>query len=40
MLPHVHDTGRKSKAASGAPAALFTATERHIHPPMARPAAG
>ena len=37
MLPHLHDTGRKSKAATGAPAALFTATERHIHPPMSRP---
>jgi 8-oxo-dGTP diphosphatase len=38
MLPHLHDTGRKSKAAAGAPASLFTATERHIHPPMNRPA--
>lgn len=37
MLPHLHDTGRKTKAAAGAPAALFTATERHIHPPMSRP---
>jgi 8-oxo-dGTP diphosphatase len=37
MLPHLHDTGRKSQAAAGAPAALFTAGENHIHPPLARP---
>jgi 8-oxo-dGTP diphosphatase len=37
MLPQLEDTGRKSKAATGAPAALFTATDRHIHPPLTRP---
>lgn len=37
MLPQLEDTGRKSKAATGAPAALFTATNRHIHPPLTRP---
>lgn len=39
MLPHLADTGRKVQAAAGAPAALFTAADRHIHPPLARPAA-
>jgi len=38
MLPHLADTGRKVRAAAGAPAALFTAGDRHIHPPLARPA--
>ena len=38
MLPQLEDTGRKSKASTGAPAALFTATDRHIHPPLAKPA--
>ncbi|RAM35675.1 NUDIX hydrolase [Arthrobacter globiformis] len=38
MLPQLEDTGRKSKASIGAPAALFTATDRHIHPPLAKPA--
>ncbi|MCU1548881.1 MAG: hydrolase [Arthrobacter sp.] len=37
MLPHLDDTGRKSRAAGGAPAALFTAGDRHIHPPLANP---
>lgn len=40
MLPQLEDTGRKSKAATGAPAALFTATDRHIHPPLTRPRLG
>jgi 8-oxo-dGTP diphosphatase len=37
LLPQLEDTGRKTKAAAGAPAALFMATERHVHPPLARP---
>jgi 8-oxo-dGTP diphosphatase len=38
MMPLLEDTGRKSRAAAGgAPATLFTATDRHIHPPLARP---
>jgi 8-oxo-dGTP diphosphatase len=37
MLPQLEDSGRKSKSATGAPAALFTATGRHIHPPLTRP---
>lgn len=38
MMPHLTATGRKARAATGgAPAALFTATDRHIHPPMANP---
>lgn len=37
MLPQLEDTGRKSKSATGAPAALFTASSRHIHPPLTRP---
>lgn len=38
MMPLLEDTGRKVRAASGgAPAALFTATSRHIHPPLTRP---
>jgi 8-oxo-dGTP diphosphatase len=37
MLPQLEDTGKKTRAAVGAPAALFTATDRHIHPPLARP---
>jgi 8-oxo-dGTP diphosphatase len=40
MLPQLEDTGRKSQAATGAPASLFTATDRHIHPPLARPGRG
>ncbi|MFI2565388.1 NUDIX hydrolase [Paenarthrobacter sp. NPDC018779] len=39
MVPQLHDTGQKVRAASGgAPAALFNATDKHIHPPLARPA--
>ncbi len=39
MMPQLKDTGRKARAATGgAPAALFTATDRHIHPPLAKPA--
>ncbi|MFJ6538176.1 NUDIX hydrolase [Paenarthrobacter sp. NPDC091711] len=39
MMPHLTDTGRKSRVATGgAPAALFAATDRHIHPPLAKPA--
>jgi 8-oxo-dGTP diphosphatase len=37
MLPQLEDTGRKSKASIGAPAALFTATDRYIYPPLAKP---
>lgn len=37
MLPQLEDTGLKSKSAMGAPAALFTASDRHIHPPLTRP---
>ena len=37
MLPQLEDTGRKTKSATGAPAAVFTATDRHIHPPLTRP---
>ncbi|UKA50242.1 NUDIX hydrolase [Arthrobacter sp. FW305-123] len=38
MMPHLTDTGRKARAATGgAPAALFTAADRHIHPPLANP---
>jgi 8-oxo-dGTP diphosphatase len=37
MLPQLEYTGKKAKAAAGAPAALFTATDRHIHPPLAKP---
>jgi 8-oxo-dGTP diphosphatase len=37
MLPQLEDTGRKSRAATGAPAALFAATDRHIHPPLTGP---
>ncbi len=41
MTPHLDDTGRKARAAAGgAPAALFTATERHIHPPLTKPRTG
>jgi 8-oxo-dGTP diphosphatase len=41
MMPIVTDTGRKSRAAAGGPpAALFTATDRYIHPPLARPRRG
>ncbi|MBP1137627.1 8-oxo-dGTP diphosphatase [Arthrobacter sp. PvP023] len=40
MMPQLEDTGRKSQAATGAPAALFTATDRHIHPPLTKPRAG
>lgn len=41
MMPILNDTGRKLRAAAGgAPAALFTATDRHIHPPLARPRIG
>ncbi|BCW57594.1 NUDIX hydrolase [Arthrobacter sp. StoSoilB20] len=40
MMPQLNDTGRKSRgAAGGAPAALFTATDRHIHPPLSKPQA-
>ncbi|MGR0160606.1 NUDIX hydrolase [Paenarthrobacter nitroguajacolicus] len=39
MMPHLTDTGRKARAATGgAPAALFTASDGHIHPPLAKPA--
>lgn len=38
MTPQLEDTGKKTRAAAGgAPAALFRATEGHIHPPLARP---
>ncbi|WP_214958584.1 NUDIX domain-containing protein [Arthrobacter sp. ISL-48] len=40
MMPHLQDTGRKSRAATGAPAALFTATRSPIHPPLTRPGTG
>lgn len=36
MLPQLKGTGRKSRAATGAPAALYTAGAGHIHPPLAR----
>ncbi|OFI38396.1 NUDIX hydrolase [Arthrobacter sp. SW1] len=36
MLPHLAATGRKTQPAVGAPAALFTAEQRHIHPPLSR----
>lgn len=36
MLPHLEATGRKVRSAAGAPAALFTAAQQHIHPPLAR----
>ncbi|WP_458107366.1 NUDIX hydrolase [Arthrobacter sp. R3-55] len=40
MTPRLHDTGRKSRGgAGGAPAALFTATDLHIHPPLTKPQA-
>ncbi|MFK0009795.1 NUDIX hydrolase [Paenarthrobacter sp. NPDC090520] len=39
MVPQLHDTGQKVRAASGgAPAALFNATDKHLHPSLARPA--
>ena len=38
MMPQLEDTGRKARASTGgAPAALFIADDRHIHPPLARP---
>jgi 8-oxo-dGTP diphosphatase len=37
MMPQLGDTGKKTRAAAGAPAALFTATDRHIHPPLTKP---
>jgi 8-oxo-dGTP diphosphatase len=38
MTPQLEDTGKKTRApGGGAPAALFRATDRHIHPPLARP---
>ncbi|WP_314213867.1 NUDIX hydrolase [Pseudarthrobacter equi] len=38
MTPHLEDTGRKARASTGgAPAALFTATDRYVHPPLSRP---
>jgi 8-oxo-dGTP diphosphatase len=37
MMPQLEDTGKKARAAAGAPASLFTATDRHIHPPLAKP---
>jgi 8-oxo-dGTP diphosphatase len=38
MMPILTDTGRKTRAAAGgAPAALFTATDGHIHPPLTKP---
>ena len=40
MLPQLEDSGRKSRSATGAPAALFTASDRHIHPPLTRPRQG
>jgi 8-oxo-dGTP diphosphatase len=41
MTPILTDTGRKTRAAAGgAPAALFTATDRHIHPPLTKPRIG
>lgn len=40
MMPQLDDTGKKARAAAGAPAALFTATDRHIHPPLTKPRAG
>lgn len=37
MMPQLTDTGRKTRGSTGgAPAALFTATDRHIHPPLKR----
>jgi 8-oxo-dGTP diphosphatase len=36
MVPHLEATGRKVRFAAGAPAALFTAAQKHIHPPLAR----
>lgn len=36
MLPHLNATGRKVRSSAGAPAALFTAAQKHIHPPLAR----
>ncbi|WP_104138562.1 NUDIX domain-containing protein [Arthrobacter sp. ZGTC131] len=41
MTPQLDDTGRKTQAAAGgAPASLFTASDRHIHPPLAKPRTG
>ncbi|GAA2855852.1 NUDIX domain-containing protein [Paenarthrobacter ilicis] len=38
MMPHLNPTGHKARAAAGgAPAALFTSTGRHIHPPLTNP---
>ncbi|NUT72291.1 NUDIX domain-containing protein [Pseudarthrobacter sp. C4D7] len=38
MTPQLEDTGQKTRTAGGgAPATLFRATDRHIHPPLARP---
>jgi len=40
MTPQLEDTGKKTRGAGiGAPAALFTAVDRQIHPPLARPRA-
>lgn len=40
MTPQLEDTGKKTRGAGiGAPAALFTATDRPIHPPLAKPRA-
>lgn len=40
MTPQLEDTGKKTRsAAGGAPAALFRATDRPIHPPLSKPRA-
>jgi 8-oxo-dGTP diphosphatase len=40
MTPQLIDTGKKTRGAGGgAPAALFTSTDRPIHPPLTKPRA-